>query len=508
MASQLNAFVWELYLNSVEGQQATEYFASLEDYAQRSGLLDPFLSVSDWIVSLAEETEAPENAPMSPDESSFVEAVRQAAAGAPVGTPAEVRALLRTLVESESVQLSADPADVLTLEDPFVHLSFLSLGLHLAHPDVFLPYGFTGQYHFVLRIAETFGLALPPVPPKKDHLERWLYYGVFCAAFQEFRRENGLTLPELLAFMYDFAVTYVATEQPQELPEPRNAWLLIGGVENGDLAELDAGEPDTLTYWQGNLDMRRGDVCVMYVRSPVSAVHSLWRVTEDAYEDPFFHYKHAVQIGRPLPLPRLPFRALVADPLLGENRYVKANLQGASGKALTHAEYERTLQLAGALGALPEDAPHFPVREVVKLVDLASERDVEIRLVEPLLARLGLGSGDWVRQLPVRMGRGERVYPDYAVGVTGVAPEVRVHALIEVKYRAAGERAWRDAFLQAKSYGMRLGAAAIVTAAAEGVYVYERQQDDFAFSQGQFHTWDQLQEGDAVRALARTLIRR
>ena len=505
MSVHLNAFVWELYLNSIEGGQATEYFASLEDYAQRSALLAPFLSVGDWIALLADDTQTPENLPMGEEDLAFVDAVRAAAAAVPASTPEEVRALLTRLVESGTVQLSDDEDDLLSLQDPFMNLPLLSLGLHLAHPDVFLPYGFVGHYHFVPKIAETFGLALPPVPAKKEHLERWLYFGTFCAAFQEFRRANDLTLPELLAFMYDFSVNYVAEEQDAELPEPRNAWLLIGGVENGDLAELDASEPASRTHWQGNLDMRRGDVCVMYVRSPVSAVHSLWRVLEDAYEDPFFHYKHAVQIGWPVPLPRLHFRALVADPLLGENRYVKANLQGASGKALTHAEYERVLQLAATLGGVPADVPHFPVREVVKLADLANERDVEVKLVEPLLQRLGLSPTDWIRQLPVRMGRGERVYPDYAIGVSGVAPELRVRALVEVKYRAPGERAWRDAFLQAKSYGLRLGAAAIMTAAAEGVHVYPRQHDDFTFTQGQFYAWNQLQEGDAVRLLARTL---
>ena len=47
------------------------------------------------------------------------------------------------------------------------------------------------------------------MPPKKDLLARWLYYGQWCAAFQEFRQLNAMTLPELLAFLYDFSVNYV-----------------------------------------------------------------------------------------------------------------------------------------------------------------------------------------------------------------------------------------------------------------------------------------------------------
>ena len=70
-------------------------------------------------------------------------------------------------------------------------------------------------------------------------------------------------------------------------------------MENGDLDWMDEQQAVTEVNWQGSLDMRRGDVCLMYVRSPVSAVHSLWRVVEDAYVDPFFHYKQSVQIGSP-----------------------------------------------------------------------------------------------------------------------------------------------------------------------------------------------------------------
>lgn len=191
--------------------------------------------------------------------------------------------------------------------------------------------------------------------------------------------------------------------------------------------------------------------------------------------------------------------------MLGENRYVKANLQGASGKALSRTEYHRFLDLMAVQGALPEGIPSFPETEAVNLADLASERDVEVKLVEPLLHRVGLEAQDWQRQLPVRMGRGERVYPDYAIGLTGQAPEQRVRALVEVKYRAGGERAWRDAFLQVKSYGLRLGASVILTAAAEGVRVYERRNDDFDFAQGTELTWAELQEGERLRWLGRLL---
>ena len=505
MAATLNRYVWDLYLNTVNGEQALTYFQTLDDFADRANLLEPFMSVGVWTEAQIVEGAVWEDFPMDEGGLQFIAAVRDAALQFPVETPDQVQQLLTELMNSGTVKLSDSEDDVLTLDDAFSNLPLVSLGLHLAYPETFLPYGLTGYYYLVSRVSETFGIPLPPVPPKKDLLARWLYYGHWCAAFQEFRQLNEMTLPELLAFLYDFSVNYVYTTSQNELPEPRNAWLLIGGVENGDLEWIEEQQAVTEVNWQGSLDMRRGDVCLMYIRSPVSAVHSLWRVVEDAYVDPFFHYKQSVQIGSPLRLPSLTFGEIAADPYLGGNKYVKANLQGASGKALSHGEYERFLQMLSVKADLPAGIPHFAPQEAVDLSALGNERDVEVQLVEPLLRRAGLESGDWVRQLAVRMGRGERVYPDYAIGVSGTAPEQRVQALVEVKYRMAGERDWREAFLQAKSYGLRLGAQVIVTAAAEGIRIYRRSKDDFDFAQGDHQPWSALGEGETLRHLGRLL---
>ena len=69
----------------------------------------------------------------------------------------------------------------------------------------------------------------------------------------------------------------------------------------------------------------------------------------------------------------------------------------------------------------------------------------------------------------------------------------------------AGERDWREAFWQAKSYGMRLGAQVIVTAAAEGVRIYRRSKDDFDFAQCDRQPWSALAEGETLRHLGRLL---
>ncbi|WP_424950693.1 hypothetical protein [Deinococcus sp.] len=505
MAAKLNEYVWGMYKASFEGQLSLAYFDRLDNFEERAELLQLFMGVGNWITSHSDETSEWENIPLDESDLLYITAVKLAAEKYSVSNLEQVFNLLTELVSKGDVQLSEAEDDILTLEDPFANLSLLSLGLHLAHPEIFIPYGFTGRYYLVPKIAEAFGIPLAKIPPKNDHLGRWLYYGLFCIAFQEFRKLHEMTIPEMLAFIYDFSIEYIYSNSEKDLPEPRNAWLLIGGTDNGDLDWLDVQEDIVETRWQGNLDMRRGDTCIMYIRSPMSAVHSSWRVIEDAYEDPFFHYKHAVQIGQPVRLPALRFREIASDPLWAGNQYIKANFQGASGKALTHGEYERLLQMLNVRSELPEGIPHFVPRANVDLASLANERDVEIHLVEPLLKRAGLESSDWVRQLSVRMGRGERIYPDYAIGLIGKPPEQRVRALIEVKYRAAGERDWREAFFQVKSYGLRLGARVILTAAAEGVRIYVKSNDDFDFDSGQEYTWSDLQEGETLRNLGRLM---
>ncbi|UQN08787.1 hypothetical protein [Deinococcus sp. QL22] len=506
MPSQLNPLVLDLYFRSPGGELATAYFAELPEFAARMQHEWPRYGVTDYVGSHEEGSEIEwEDEALNDDAVRVVQAVQSFASQHPAASPEQVQALLTALVTSGQVSLSGDADDVLNVKWAMEDVHLVSLGLHLAHPDIFVPYGFKSMevpslHQELLQIAAAFDIALPAVAAKNDTLGRWLYLGQFSAALQEFRQRHDLTVAGLLAVLYHFGPAYVACEPRDELPAPRHAWLLVGGGEqDGDYGFLEEISPEHVTHWQGSLDMQRGDVCVMYIRSPVKEIHSLLRVVEDAYVDPFFHYKHAVQIGGIVRVPRVPFQALKADAVFGASTHIGRNLQGTSGQMLSAAEYNAVLQMLAERGLDLSSVPHLPEQAEVDLADLANERDVELQLVEPLLHRLGLTENDWVRQLPVRMGRGERNYPDYAIGVTGTHPEQRVHALIEVKYRASGDLAWKDAFYQAKSYGLRLGAQALLLAAADGVRLYQRHQDDFIFERGEPSDWRDLHDDNLLQ---------
>jgi hypothetical protein len=136
---------------------------------------------------------------------------------------------------------------------------------------------------------------------------------------------------------------------------------------------------------------------------------------------------------------------------------------------------------------------------------VASERDVEKLLLEPLLRRLGYEEGDWVRQYRVRMGRGERVRPDYAFGLQGVAGEETAQMLVEAKHRILTLSALREAYLQARSYAERLRANTIVLCAVEGLWLFRRNRGSFSAEAFEQFGWLEANEGKPFDSLLRQI---
>lgn len=60
---------------------------------------------------------------------------------------------------------------------------------------------------------DSIDLDVKNLPVKKDYKGRFMYYGKVCEAFQNFRKENNLSIAELWAFLYDYAPKYVGSIQ-------------------------------------------------------------------------------------------------------------------------------------------------------------------------------------------------------------------------------------------------------------------------------------------------------
>ena len=137
-------------------------------------------------------------------------------------------------------------------------------------------------------IAETFDIDLPELPRKSDYKGRVWHYLSLCISLNHFEKDNNLSPYELYAFLYDFAPRYIGGKDSyilKELPSPKSAFFIGGGGDNDDATAED--HPDNITRWQCNPDTRAGDMIVMYLRTPVSAITSIWRSYSVGFFDPF-----------------------------------------------------------------------------------------------------------------------------------------------------------------------------------------------------------------------------
>ena len=110
---------------------------------------------------------------------------------------------------------------------------------------------------------------------------------------------------------------------------------------------------------------------------------------------------------------------------------------------------------------------------------IKTERDVEQQLLEPLLLELGFGAGDWVRQLKLRVGRAEKVIPDYVIlsrerpsGLTA-----RGAWVWEAKLSISTHQQLQRDFEQASSYARLVGAAGVGLVSKEGIWLSLKEAD-------------------------------
>ena len=445
------------------------------------------------------------------DDINLIQLIRDFAAKARIDNLQQAEELFEKLISSGlPIRFSGqDEATPLTPEELTVDILCVSIGLHLAHPDYFIPYGFTNSFADLQRVSELFNLALPPVPGKKDIDGRGRYYPQLNSSFYEFRRSYGLSSAEMCAFLHDFAPRFLV-ENSDALPEPSKVWLITGNTgENGDFEWLEEAVNDatSLSHWQGNLDTRRGDVLLMYCVAPHSCVHSIWRAATDGFVDPFFHYHSTVWIEQPIKTVPVTFKEMKADPLLSQNGYIRANLQGPSGKPFTVEEHDAILAIMAKKG---QDISLLPRPKTVSFLpstELRNERDVEVNLIEPLLKELDYTDKDWLRQMRLRMGRGERIYPDYVFGAQTARGEERADMVLEAKFSIGSERTLQETYLQAVSYAYRLRAKTVMLASREGFWLFGQKRGSFSLEHFDFYDWDTLQHPDTLLQLKKSLVK-
>ncbi len=376
-------------------------------------------------------------------------------------------------------------------------IAYESIWLAYLYPSCFLPYGYLCLYNVFEDICTEFGIDIPSVPAKNNYKKRFLHYGEICKALQRFRIESALTITELWAFLFEYANGVIGAKQwISSLSAPPRRAFFIGANkdQNGDAEFLrnTISDPNAIVRWQGSPDAERNDVHVMYCLSPVSAINSVWQAVSDGFIDPFFYFYRCIYLGKPIKTPLLTLGEIKSDKTLKELPLVRANMQGVNGKIIPSEAYS---YLARLLESKALHAHSLPVLRGVQFDSMLikNEAEVEEKLLEPLLGKLGFRSCDYTKQLPLRMGRGQAVYPDYAINYDATKNKEKAEYIIEAKFSIPTKKQLEIDLGQARTYARRLQASAIMLVSIEGIWLAAKKDD---FSQTKAFMWQELSSSD------------
>lgn len=362
-----------------------------------------------------------------------------------------------------------------TFEEFIDGLAYYSTLFAIDFPDLFVPYYFQFNFNILEFIANEFDIALPAMPVKKDYKGRFFYYGEVCVALKEFQRKHELDDYELCAFLYDFAPKYVGGSSSyiideDKLPEAKSAFFIGSSKKDPFYTE----NADALTVWQCNPDTRAGDMIVMYLLSPDSAVRSVWRSRSIGFNDPFFNYYRCAYIGNPVQIQSVSLDDMRKDKILSDMWIVRKNMQGLNGVELKPSEFNRILDLAKA------DVPRLKYDIPDNDSEFNRERDVENKLVKPLLERLDYSDSDYIQQLYIEIGNhNHALIPDFVLLPSKSHGRQIAFAVLEAKLSITNQKQLEETITQARSYAKLLGAKYQMIASKEKVWLFS-DEDDFA----------------------------
>lgn len=459
---KFNKYIWELYKKSEDGQNAISEFRDRKDWIDderifakynskineyfNAGLLCDILE-DFWCYKVSEYEDTVMLISLEDAQNLYEEAISTG-----------------LMVESEIALKVGDFDRMLN------YIPFLSMELNYLFREYFIPYLFIDNFYEFNRLCDTFEIELPKKPKKPDYKARCMYYWEICEAFYHFRIENDLSPDELSAFMYDFAPKIIQNngQEAVKMPKPSRAWF-IGGLIRG------YGEQWTTGFWQSNPETRRGDILVHYETSPVSAITCLWIAQADGVIDPFFHYYSNTYIGNKIDLPHISLKELKADSYFSSHPLVRKSFQGVNGWGLNNTDYLELLRMVKAKGYDIDYLPKPYAPDTPKNVVIEKERDVETKLLEPLLNGMGLYENkNFIRQLPIHAGRGHRIFPDYALHYDDKPEEEKARILIEAKLEMKTISDVEEAFLQAYSYAKLLESSTLILCDKYCLLIYQK----------------------------------
>lgn len=492
---KLNKFIWDNYKETIDGKHAINIFKEFNIDLIVKNYLDNAVEIYGDPIDMIDDYEYIISPKMS-DEMEEEEARDY---------------FYKILDNGITIQLEEGTEEILWPNDDkdiLYKIPLISIWLYSCYPDYFKPYLFRMKFKLFNQIADAFEIELPEVPQKKNKKERCQYYWKICEALNKFQKEHSLLNEEVCAFLYDFAPKFLnqnKTQIVEDLPSPTQVWMVGGNIGGGDIEFLNRAKEGDISNWQGNLETKRGDIVVMYCLAPQSSIHSIWRAYSDGYPDPFFGFYSLICISNPIKVPDIHIQELKLDNYFSKHSLVRSNMQGLNGRTLSSQDYEELLKLI--------QKKNFKISELPKLyhptfttnLEIKNERDVELQLLEPLIEKIGYEDGDWERQLTVRMGRGERNYPDYSFFVNGEKGFEKSKMIVEAKYLIKNNKELDETFKQAHSYALRLEASKIVLCDKNAIWIYIRESHGYDRDKYYKKFWQELEHADEFNKIKKMI---
>ncbi len=351
------------------------------------------------------------------------------------------------------------------------NMSYYTTILAINAPDTYVPYYYRYNFNVLIIIADTFEINLPKLPKKSDYDGRFMYYAELCDVLHEFRKEHDWSPFELFAFLYDFAPKYIGGISSYiitELPKPQSAYFIGGSKDDVFLSD----NKSEITIWQCNPETKAGDMIVMYLRSPVSAVDSVWRSCSVGFIDPFFYYYRCTYICSPIKMKHINIEQMRSDKIIGSMPIVRKNMQGLNGVELKPSEYNHLLELGGS------ETIRLEYSAVSSDDEYSTEKEVENKVIKPLIEKLGYNENDYIQQLYLEIGNhNHALIPDFVLLPETKGTHTSAFAVVEAKRSITSAKELDDAKSQVRSYAKLLGTKYAAVISQEKVWVFSSKDD-------------------------------
>ena len=240
---------------------------------------------------------------------------------------------------------------------------------------------------------------------------------------------------------------------------------------------------------------------VMYLRTPISAVDSVWRSVSIGFNDPFFYYYRCTYIANPIGIKRITQKELQTDVIFKELPIVRKNMQGINGVELLPSQYNHLMDIAEA------DVHRLEFIVSKDNQTFTREKDVENKRIIPLITKLGYDEADYIQQMYIELGNhNHTLIPDFVISPVRTKGHHSAFAIIEAKLFIPNQKEMETVKSQARSYAVQLKAKYSAIADKNKLWVYKSDDDysDEIFSA----TWEELNNADIFSRLMKLIGKR